>query len=1055
MTRVILELIGRFALSLLVVLAASTAHAATVGADNSVPVASLAPNDPVRQAAQPVGLLRSVLPDGTAQICTAIIISDRHILTAAHCAVGAENLTVVFGLTEQARKSFRVQGSPSEIDKQRGYAVFDVEGTPSQTFGTAKLLLRIPLKGESAFFVGMNEKAELRTAANCSVLGTNSQGTILHDCDTAGGGSGGLLYSVRDLAILGLHNGSDGRTNQASPMYLIALASDLIRESAARAEEAAAREAAAREAAAREAAAREAAARQAAAAREIVPVKPPVIDFRTVGNKPDEIAADFKRLYVALFNDGRLPLKLYQTKSFTTIEDAFRRNRLFYGSPFPVELDSIACDLNPKICERGRVEPSPEEQRSGAYIRDVIPDLKRPTGKSRPSIGTWHVEPPASLLLPSVPIEEEQGWVVYRKRAGQKISDIVVRELGTCDQYDDQCKNRILAGNRNQEERLRQDYSGVVLLPKMSYIARSIDISTASEKGSGLTVEITPPASSEQSGPLVLRTGEVPGKASQSTEPEYRIQAPGQVTTAPGLEAVFKSLGTTASGSARLAPNSTALGPEWDTRCKGIETDPCELDPSELSKFQKRVLEGLAFPYKSLSDYPVAVQQKGGSIGVVDTDLDLTHCAFEELTKAGRLKPIETGSLTSTPTPTPAPIAAVPSYAPCTWLKPSKLISSGTHGTHVASLMVGKVSDKLWGINPFATLYAGQISQTVIGQEVEVSSLELASLLRKMLNAAPKGLDVVNISMFYQKVPTDVSGGTSSGGADSRGPHGDPVLDVIRGDAYETLFVIAAGNAGEEFTAICDMRPACLDLPNVISVAALDRGTDAALLALAGVGSNFGRRVHVAAPGADILGSVKGNFLGLLSGTSQAAPQVAAIASLLRAMRPKAAPADVKERLITCSKSVPAPIGTGDEETNAIFGGRVDSSCALIPEGDGLLQDKSGKRYRVKNVTNSDDADLEFRPVISDYAYSIVIPPWQLRGLRANANPRELTIFHKRSPENSRASLSKDARVFAKYGTLRLDVMEELPGGGLGALEQGRAFPVKDIVRYVAPMVKR
>ncbi|MET4037673.1 MULTISPECIES: trypsin-like serine protease [unclassified Bradyrhizobium] len=114
---------------------------------NSVPVDSLPPNDPIRHAARPVGLLRSVLPDGTAQICTAIIISDRHILTAAHCAFGAESLTVVFGLTEQERKSFRVQSSPSEIDKERGYAVVGVEGTPSQTFGTARLLLRIPLKG--------------------------------------------------------------------------------------------------------------------------------------------------------------------------------------------------------------------------------------------------------------------------------------------------------------------------------------------------------------------------------------------------------------------------------------------------------------------------------------------------------------------------------------------------------------------------------------------------------------------------------------------------------------------------------------------------------------------------------------------------------------------------------------------------------------------------------------------------------------------------------------------------------------------------------------------
>ena len=969
-------------------------------------------------------------PDGSVDICTAAIISERYILTASQCASNAENLTVSFGSTGQQLTPFHVQSPPAEINNKRGYAVFAVEGTPSRSFGAVKLLLRIPLKSEGAFIVGMNKNGELRAAANCSVLGTNDQGAILHNCDTTVGSSGGLLFSVQDSGILGLHIGSDGQSNQASPMYQIALASDLVRESATLAEAAASREATAREAAAANA-------------------KAPIIDFRTIGNRPDEIASDFKRLYVSLFNESRLPLKRYQVNGFTNIEEAFRRNELFHGSPFPVELDSIACDLNPDVCDRERIDPTPEEQRLGAYIRDVIPDPRRSSGKSRPSVGMWNVGPSASLSLPGIRVERDRDWVVYRKSAGQEISEIVTREFGACDQYDDSCKNLILGMNRNQAEKLKRDYVGVVLLPKPSFSARSIDISTASEKGTGhSTIEITS-KSSERSGQLVLQTGEVLPVATQSTETEYRVQVPARAIPNPGLDNVFKSLGSTASGAARLLPNSV-LGPEWDTNCKGSEVDPCEVDPSEFSKFQKRLLDGLSFPYRTLSDYPDVT--RGGRIGIIDTDLDLTHCAFDELKTTNRLNPIGIDI--------PVPTAMVAGFTPCKWMKPSKQISAGNHGTHVASLMVGKVGDRFWGINPFATLYAGEIKQTTIGQQVQVSSLDLSALLRKMLEAAGTqgGLDVVNISMFYPKenIAADGSGGTSSVATVSR-PLGDPVLDVIRHAGYYTLFVIAAGNDGEDFTAICDMRPACLDLPNVISVAALDRGTDSNLLTIAGgAGSNYGRRIHVAAPGADILGSVKGNFLGLLSGTSQAAPQVAAIASMLRAIRVRAAPADIKERLITCSKPMPSSVGSSDEDANAIFGGRIDAACTLIADGDGLLQDKSGKRYRVKNVTNSDEPDLEFRPVISDYTYSIVIPPRQLRGLRANANPGELTIFHKRSPENSGASLSKDGRVYAtKNGTLKLDVMEELGGGGLGALEQGRPFAVKDIVRYVAPMVKR
>lgn len=1044
MRRVFLGFITRTVLPAIIVLAASTAHAATIGVDDSVPVTSLSPNDPIRQAAQPVGLLRSVMPDGSTQICTAVIISDRHILTVAHCAAGAESLTVVFGSTGRERTPFHLQSSPAEINKERDYAVLVVEGTPSRTFGTAKLLLRIPLKGESAFIVGMNENGELRAAAKCSVLGTNDQGAILHDCDTTPGISGGLLFSARDLAILGLHIGSDGRSNQASPMYQIALASDLVRESATLAEAKASREAAAASAVRVATALRE-----TPVVQETAPVKPPIIDFRTIGNKPDEIASDFKRLYVSLFNESRLPLKRYQVIGFANVEEVFRANELFHGSPFPVELDSIACDLNPDVCDRDRIEPTSEEQRLGAYIRDVIPDSRRPSGKSRPTAGKWNVGSSASLWLPSIRVERDRDWVVYRKRAGQEISDIVTREFGACDRYDDECKNLILGMNRNQAEKLKREHAGAVLLPKPSFTARSIDISTASEKGAGHpTVEITP-TSSEQSGQLVLQTGEVSAKTSQPTETEYRVQTPARASAIPGLDAVFKSLGATASGSARLVPNAQA--PEWDTNCKGSEANPCEVDAPELSKFQKRLLDGLSFPYRTLSDYPDAT--KGGRIGIIDTDLDLTHCAFDELKAVGHLKPIGID--------VPAPAAMAPGFTPCKWLKPSKQISAGNHGTHVASLMVGKVGDRLWGINPFATLYAGEIKQTTIGQQVQVSSLDLSALLRKMLEAAGAqgGLDVVNISMFYPKETADGSSGTSSVGTVSR-PLGDPVLDVIRRAGSLTLFVIAAGNDGEDFTAICDMRPACLDLPNVISVAALDRATDTDLLTIAGgVGSNYGRRVHVAAPGAEILGSVKGNFLGLLSGTSQAAPQVAAIASMLRTMKPRAVPADIKERLITCSKPMPSPLtspaGTSDEDANVIFGGKIDPACTLILDGDGLLQEKGGRRYRVRNVVNSDDADLEFQPANSDYTYSIVIPPRQLRGLRANANQGDLTIFHKRSPENSSAPLSKDGRVIAKYGTLRLDVMEELAGGGLGTLERGRAFPVKDVVRYVAPMMKR
>ena len=274
--------------------------------------------------------------------------------------------------------------------------------------------------------------------------------------------------------------------------------------------------------------------------------------------------------------------------------------------------------------------------------------------------------------------------------------------------------------------------------------------------------------------------------------------------------------------------------------------------------------------------------------------------------------------------------------------------------------------------------------------------------------------------MYYQKESITAAGpvGTSSR------PRGDPVLDVIRNDGIETLFVVAAGNDGEDFTAICDMRPACLDLPNVISVAALDRRLlkqdlharrECRGKQLWPTRSRRGSRGRY-------LGLINGNYLGMLSGTSQAAPQVAAIASLLRAKRPRAIPGDVKERLITCSQSVPTPASTTDEDVNAVFGGKIDSTCTLMSEGEGMLQLKgSNEIYRIRNLIVA-NPDLAFEPVFGDYPYKVLIPPRHLRGLRANSNQDEFTIFHRRAPENPNAPLSKDARVRVWPDTQQLEV---------------------------------
>ena len=99
-------------------------------------------------------------------------------------------------------------------------------------------------------------------------------------------------------------------------------------------------------------------------------------------------------------------------------------------------------------------------------------------------------------------------------------------------------------------------------------------------------------------------------------------------------------------------------------------------------------------------------------------------------------------------------------------------------------------------------------------------------------------------------------------------------------DGLEGLFVVAAGNDDGVDLDETPIYPAAYDLPNLISVASStwnDR--------LSGF-SNYGlRTVHLAAPGSDIISTIKDGGLGSMSGTSMATPIVSGAASLLQSVR--------------------------------------------------------------------------------------------------------------------------------------------------------------------------
>ena len=119
----------------------------------------------------------------------------------------------------------------------------------------------------------------------------------------------------------------------------------------------------------------------------------------------------------------------------------------------------------------------------------------------------------------------------------------------------------------------------------------------------------------------------------------------------------------------------------------------------------------------------------------------------------------------------------------------------------------------------------------------------------------------------------------SGGGADPAMTERMAIEDAQRNGI---LFVAAAGNDGHNNDQT-KYFPASYPLDNIIGVASVNQQN--MLLP----SSNFGRSVHLAAPGLGILSAMPEGKFGTMSGTSQATAFVTGAAALLASQLPKGA----------------------------------------------------------------------------------------------------------------------------------------------------------------------
>ena len=191
------------------------------------------------------------------------------------------------------------------------------------------------------------------------------------------------------------------------------------------------------------------------------------------------------------------------------------------------------------------------------------------------------------------------------------------------------------------------------------------------------------------------------------------------------------------------------------------------------------------------------------------------------------------------------------------------------HGTHCAGV-IGSVGPDMLGISPTISIMPLRFMNNTGGGS-------LYDAVRAVDYAIANHVDVISASW----------------GAELTTSEYEILLTemVSRSDKAGVIFVAAVGNRSKDNDRI-KYFPSNAPFPTMIAVGATDPSDQKIPM------SNFGRtKVHVSAPGVDILSTIRAGGFKLMTGTSMATPLVAGLVALMKAQNPNLAPADYRKIL--------------------------------------------------------------------------------------------------------------------------------------------------------------
>ena len=259
------------------------------------------------------------------------------------------------------------------------------------------------------------------------------------------------------------------------------------------------------------------------------------------------------------------------------------------------------------------------------------------------------------------------------------------------------------------------------------------------------------------------------------------------------------------------------------------------------------------------------------------------------------------------------------------------------HGTHIAGI-IGAVHDNgtgLSGVMNKGRVFAYPLN-AAIGDDGLSFTLNSSELIYSLVNCVINGSSVINVSLgnagssasadeinMDSMILSDAMGSLLAEGYDfvvvqsaGNGDEANNAIDADRNGWFCSVFSLEDPSQAEYVSYLSQTYGVQLqDLTDRIIVVAnaVNRTETTPYFELAN-SSNCGEIVEIAAPGTQIYSTLTGGTLGMgsygmMSGTSMAAPHVAAVAAMAWSTNPDITGADVKEILLenTCYTAVSAP----------------------------------------------------------------------------------------------------------------------------------------------------